>query len=158
MKIFLYTTLCAFLLGGIASTVHAQDTLPRQVTDSGLVRIYKDPRIDLLIAKQIEVNEFTTRNGRRMTNGFRLLLVNSKDRQEAIKAKALIYEKFPELKPYLWHQAPYYKLKAGNFQTKEDAEAYAKKIRPLFATGIFVMSDQIDTYFLNVSSDPNKKQ
>lgn len=156
MNKFLYIIFVSLLLS--SGRLLAQDTLNRQPTDSGLVRIFKDPRIDLLIAKQIEVNEFTTRNGRRMTNGFRLLLVNSKDRQEAIKAKALIYEKFPELKPYLWHQAPYYKLKAGNFQTKEDAEAYAKKIRPLFTTGIFVMSDQIDTYFLNLPPDPTKKQ
>lgn len=158
MNKYLYIILSFSLMGGIVSSAQGQDTLPRQETDSGMVRIFKDPRIDLLVAKQIEVNEFTTRNSRRMTKGFRLLIMNSKDRQEAIKAKALIYEKFPELKPYLWHQAPYYKLKAGNFQAKEDAEAYAKKIRPLFTTGIFVMSDQIDTYFLNLPSDSNKKQ
>jgi len=141
-----------------ANTLAGQDTLSRRATDTGLVRIFKDPRIDLLIAKQIEVNEYTTRTGRRVTLGYRLLVMNTKDRQEAINAKALIYEKFPELKPYLWHQAPYYKLKAGNFKTKEDAEAFARKLRPQFPKGIFVMNDEIDTYFVNTPTDPNKKK
>ncbi len=136
--------------------VVAQDTLPRNPADSGLVRVFKDPRIDLLVAKQIEVNEFTTRAGRRVTMGYRLLITNTKDRQEAINAKALIYEKFPELKSYLWHQAPYYKLKAGNFKTKEEAEFYMKKVKPLFAKGIFIMNDEVDTYFLNTLPDPKQ--
>lgn len=135
--------------------VMGQDTLRVEPNDSGLIRIFKDPRIDLLIDKQIEVNEYTTRTGRRVIIGFRLLIMNSKDRQEAMNAKALVYEKFPELKPYLWHQAPYYKIKAGNFKTKEEAEVYAKKIRPYFPKGVFIMTDEIDTYFLNVQQDPN---
>lgn len=135
--------------------VMGQDTLRVEPNDSGLIRIFKDPRIDLLVNKQIEVNEYTTRTGRRVIIGFRLLIMNSKDRQEAMNAKALVYEKFPELKPYLWHQAPYYKIKAGNFKTKEEAEVYAKKIRPYFPKGVFIMTDEIDTYFLNVQQDPN---
>ncbi|MFM7672337.1 MAG: SPOR domain-containing protein [Bacteroidota bacterium] len=156
-KILLASAILCFCLS-ITQTVVGQDTLTRKATDTGLVRIFKDPRIDLLIAKQIEVNEYTTRTGRRVTLGFRLLVMNTKDRQEAINTKALIYEKFPELKPYLWHQAPYYKLKAGNFKNKEEAEAFAKKLRPLFPKGIFVMNDEIDTYFINTPPDPNKKQ
>jgi len=143
---------------GLRLLATGQDTLSRAPTDSGLVRIFKDPRLNRLIEKQIEVNEFTTRNSRRLTQGFRLLIMTTKNRQEAINAKALMYEKFPDLKSYLWHQAPYYKLKAGNFKTKEEAEEYAKKIRPFFTRGIFVLNDEIDTNFINTTADPNKKQ
>lgn len=148
--------LCSLLLGFHAS-LHAQDTLARQVGDSGMVRIFKDPRLDLLIKKQIEVNEYNTRASRRITAGYRILVANTKDRQEAINAKAMLYDKFPELKSYLWHQSPYYKLKVGNFRTKEDAEAYAEKLRPFFQKGIFLMNDEIDTYFINALTEPNKK-
>jgi len=139
------------------SLSEAQDTLTRQMGDTGLIRIFKDPRIDSLIVKQVEVNEFSTRSVRRMTAGYRLMVINTKDRQEAINAKALLYDKFPELKSYLWHQSPYYKLKAGNFKTKEDAEAFSNKLKSFFAKGIFIINDEIDTYFINALTDPNKK-
>ena len=129
--------------------VRAQNSSSIGGQDSGTIRIIKDPRIDQLIAKQIEVNEYTTRSGRRVTAGFRLLVSNTKDRQEAIQAKALIYRNYPELKPYLWHQAPYYKLKVGNFKTNEDALYFAQKLKPYFPKGVFVMNDEIDTYFIN---------
>lgn len=134
-----------------------QAPLPSKAADSGRIQIMKDPRIDSLIAKQIEVNEYTTRSGRRVAAGFRLLVANTKDRQEAIRAKALIYENYPELKPYLWHQAPYYKLKVGNFKTKEDATYFQQKIKPLFPKGVFIMNDEIDTYFVNLPPDSIKQ-
>ena len=34
---------------------------------------------------------------------------------------------FPELKAYMWYQAPYYKVKAGNFTSRNDAQAYQKE-------------------------------
>jgi hypothetical protein len=109
----------------------------------------KDPRLDKLVQKQIEVNEYTTRTARRSAAGFRILIMNTKQRQEALDAKALIYGKFPELKAYLWHQSPYYKLKAGNFKLKEEAEAYIRKMKTYFPRGVFVINDEIDTNFLN---------
>jgi len=132
---FLYLSLF-FLWLGFAKDAGGQDTLSRSPTDTGLVRIFKDPRLDLLIEKQIEVNEVTTRSGRRLIVGFRLLVINTKDRQEAINAKALLYEKFPELKSQFWHQTPYYKIKAGNFKNREVAEIYEKRLRPHFPKGV----------------------
>ena len=156
---FLFLSLF-FLCQVFAKHAGGQDTLSRSPTDTGLVRIFKDPRLDLLVEKQIEVNELTTRSGRRLVAGFRLLVINTKDRQEAINAKALLYEKFPELKSQLWHQTPYYKIKAGNFNTREGAEVYEKRLRLYFPKGVFIMTDVIDTYFLNDPTPPgnNKKK
>lgn len=158
MRYRLFFLSLGFVLPGLISVVAGQDTLLRTPIDSGLVRIFKDPRLDLLIEKQIEVNELTTRSGRRVTMGFRLLVLNTRDRQEAINTKAWVYDNFPELKPYLWHQAPFYKVKVGNFKTQPDAEFYAKKIRSQFPKGVFVIKDEIDTYFLNVVEDPSKNK
>ena len=154
--LFIYLFVVGQLLA-LAPSMHAQDTLTRRMGDTGLVRIFKDPRLDLLIKKQIEVNEFTTRSSRRLIAGYRLLVANTKNRQEAINAKALLYDKFPDLKSYLWHQSPYYKLKVGNFKTKEDAEAFSTKLNPFFPKGIFVMNDEIDTYFINGAAEPDRK-
>jgi len=117
---------------------------PLLAQDSTSVVIHKDPRIDLLIKKQVEINEETTRDARKVGRGFRLLVINTNKRDEAINAKTKLYQYFPELKSYLLYQSPYYKLKAGNFKERKDAEAYQKKLTPFFPKGVFVMNDLIE--------------
>lgn len=113
-------------------------------SDTSSVVIHKDARIDLLVKKQAEINEETTRNSRRVAKGFRLLVVNTNKRDEAINAKAKLYQYFPELKSYLLYQSPYFKLKAGNFKDRKDAETYQKKLNAFFPKGVFVMNDVIE--------------
>lgn len=122
----------------------AQDTTWKKPVDSSTVIIHKDPRLDLLIIKQAEINEMTSREARRTMKGFRLMLITTTSRDEAIAAKTKVYTFFPELKAYLWHQSPYYKLKAGNFKLKKDAEAYKKKLNLYFPRGVFILQDVIE--------------
>jgi len=132
MKIVL-TLLCCFLM----SYLFAQ-------TDTTAVVIHKDARIDALIKKQIDINEETTRDSRRTASGYRILVMNSNDRKKVFDAKARIYQLYPELKPYLLYQAPFYKLKVGNFRTKEEAEEYLTELSRDFPKGLFVVRDIIE--------------
>jgi SPOR domain len=113
-------------------------------TDSPTVVIYKDPRIDVLVKKQIDINEETTRDSRRTASGYRILVINSNDRKKVFDAKARIYQLYPELKPYLLYQAPFYKLKVGNFRTKEEAEEFRVELSRDFPTGLFIVRDIIE--------------
>lgn len=130
-----YTLIASFCFFG--STAFAQ-------SDSGSVVVHKDPRIDLLINKQIEINEFTTRNARRTAPGYRILVVNTNDRAKASEAKTRIYQQFPELPAYLMYQSPFYKLKVGNFRERSEAEDYLKDIQRLFPSGVYVVRDVIE--------------
>ncbi|HRN49121.1 MAG TPA: SPOR domain-containing protein [Niabella sp.] len=114
-------------------------------TENAVV-IHKDPRIDVLIKKQAEVNDLSTRSAttRRSAKGYRLLVISTNSRDEAITAKTAIYNYFPELKAYMWHQSPYYKVKVGNFLTRNEAAAYQKKLSPVFPRGVFIMNDVIE--------------
>jgi len=130
----------AFLLSLVSVSLSAQQL----VSDTSSVVIHKDARIDLLVKKQAEINEETTRNARRVAKGFRLLVVNTNKRDEAISAKSKLYQYFPELKSYLIYQSPYFKLKAGNFKERKDAEGYQKKLNAFFPGGVFIMNDVIE--------------
>lgn len=112
--------------------------------ENGNVVVHKDPRVDLLVAKQVEVNEVTTRNTRRMANGFRIQVINTNDRNKANEAKTKVYQSFPELKPYLIYQAPFFKLKVGNFKNREEAEQYIDDLKRLFPSGVYVVRDIIE--------------
>jgi hypothetical protein len=108
------------------------------------VVVNKDPRVDLLVNKQIEINEITTRNSRRSAPGFRILVISSNSRNKVIDAKAKMYREFPELKAYLMYQSPFFRLKVGNFREREDAEEYLSKIQKLFDGGVYIVPDTIE--------------
>ncbi len=145
MKILfsIFLLLTSATLFGQNSQKLATDTTGNNV-DSGSVIVHKDARLDLLVKKQAEINEATTRESRRTDKGFRLLIISTNSREEAIAAKTKVYSTFPELKAYLWHQSPYYKVKAGNFKDRKDAETYQRKLNPFFPKGVFIMKDVIE--------------
>lgn len=111
--------------------------------DSSVV-IHKDPRIELLVKKQEQINEYTTRNARRTAKGYRLLIISTNSRDEAIAAKTKVYTNFPELKAYMWHQSPYFKVKAGNFKDRKEADDFRKRMAPFFPKGVYIMNDTIE--------------
>ena len=129
----------------IAANSFAQkDTAWVVPVDSNSVVIHKDHRLDLLVKKQAVINEVTSRDGRRTDKGFRLMIISTSNRDEALAAKTKVYTYFPELKAYLWHQSPYYKVKAGNFKDRKDAEAFQRRLNTYFPKGVFIMKDIIE--------------
>jgi hypothetical protein len=142
---FRFLALMSFwLLQVIPSKSAAQDSLFISKNDSSYVSIIKDNRVDGLIKRQIQVNEETSRNARRQDKGFRLLVISTTLRDEALAAKTKVYSYFPELKAYLFHQSPYYKVKAGNFKDRKDAELYQRRLELLFPKGVFIINDLIE--------------
>ena len=111
---------------------------------SASVVVNKDPRIDLLVNKQIEINEVTTRNSRRAAPGFRILVISSNDRNKVIDAKTKMYREFPELKAYMMYNSPFFRLKVGNFRERTDAEEYLSRIQRLYPTGVYIVPDTIE--------------
>ncbi len=120
------------------------DSTIKEIPDSNTVIIHKDPRLEMLIKKQASINEITSRDARRTDKGFRLMIISTTNRDEAIAAKTKIYTYFPELKAYLWYQSPYFRVKAGNFKDRKDAETYQKRINTYFPRGVFIMKDVIE--------------
>jgi hypothetical protein len=115
-----------------------------QAQDTSSVVVHKDPRVDLLMKKQADINYAIKKASMRTAKGYRLLVANTNKRDEAIAAKTRIYTNFPELKAYLVYQSPYFKLKAGNFRTREEAQQYQKSLSVFFPKGVYILSDIIE--------------
>jgi hypothetical protein len=112
--------------------------------DTSSVVVHKDARIDLLVAKQESINTATKKAMPRIVKGYRLMIANTNSRDEAIAAKTKLYTYFPELKAYLLYQAPFFKLKAGNFKTRDEAAKYQKLMSSYFPKGVFIMNDMVE--------------
>ena len=66
--------------------------------DTNSVLIHKDERIDALAKKQAAINAAIKKANARSMKGYRLLVINTNKRNEAIDAKTKIYTYFPDLK------------------------------------------------------------
>jgi len=106
--------------------------------------IVKDPRIDLLIKKQSELNKKVYLDNNRTTQGFRILVVNTSDRKVAMDTKTSLMRDFPAHKTYLIYQSPYFKIQIGNFLTREDAESLRKKITKKYTSGVIVIPSMVE--------------
>jgi hypothetical protein len=116
------------LIGGIAA---AQDNA---LTDGG-VKVVKDSRLDLLIKKQIYINTLAIRN----QPGFRVQLISTNKRNEANDIKAKVMQLYPDYRTYLEYQPPYFKVRIGDFKTREEATDLREKLSTNFPGGIFVV-------------------
>lgn len=79
----------------------------------------------------------------RYSSGYRIQVYVGNDRREVDEAKVFIYQNFPELNTYLTFSQPTYKLKAGDFTSKLDAERYYSTIKQRYSMAMMV-SERID--------------
>ena len=81
------------------------------------ITIDEDPRIDSLMIQQIEINK--QKDG---VSGFRIQIKNTTTQKDANALRARFSRDFPELKSYLRYNAPYYKIRIGDYLTKLEAQ------------------------------------
>lgn len=111
--------------------------------DSVIIR--KDPRLDVLSAKQLQANQrsaMMTSSGQ--YKGFRIQVISTTNRDEAFKMKADLLGKLPEQKTYVIFQSPSFKVRVGNFLKREDAEKCKMQLNKLFPQGVYIVEDAID--------------
>ncbi len=109
-----------FVLTISGTWVSAQTPAAVLPTDSPTIKVFKDPRLDILAKKEAEFNA----GGVRSAKGYRLFILKSNNREEVMKVRAQLMQVFPDQKPYMIFQAPFIKLKFGDFVEKADAEKY----------------------------------
>ncbi|MBC7720388.1 MAG: SPOR domain-containing protein [Pedobacter sp.] len=111
--------------------------------DTIIVR--KDPRLDVLAAKQAQINKrssMMTSNG--LYRGFRIQVLSTPSREEAFKMKTDLLTRFPEEKSYLLFQSPYFKVRIGNYIKKEDAEKVKLQLNKILGRGTYVVDDAVE--------------
>jgi len=129
-----------FLLNKVEAQI---DTTLVKTKDTIVVN--KDPRLDVLTQKQAIINKrskLMTSNG--LYKGYRLQLLNSNNRNAAFKLKYDLMQAYPDQKAYVSFQAPYFKVRFGNYLKKDDAEKMRKQLQKIYTAGIFVVEDAIE--------------
>ena len=109
------------------------------------VTVFKDYRLDILARKEAELNTAILKQQARTAKGYRLMILNTSDKDYAFKVRTQLLQKFPEQKPYMWFANPYIRIKFGNFLTKEEADVYKRQIsKMLNGATIYYLHETIE--------------
>jgi hypothetical protein len=136
MKIFLFLIFCA-----ASGKAFAQyDSIPVIP-----VVIHKDFRLDILARKEAELNAAAAKAAARSGMGYRLQVLSTNDREQAMKIRTQLLQRYPDQKVYMLYQMPYVKLRFGNFTSKQEAELYKNQIsRMLGGASVYIISERIE--------------
>ena len=119
-----------------------------QIVDSSQatkIVVNKDFRLDILAKKEADINEANNKLAARSAMGYRLQVLSTNDRALAMKTRTQLLQQYPDQKVYMLYQAPYVKLKFGNFTSKQEAEKYKNQIsRMLNGASIYVVPERIE--------------
>jgi hypothetical protein len=131
------TGYCIFFVLIIASIpTFAQQT-------RGKVEVVKDPLVDTLIAKRFELNNAAGSPIISSSYGYRVQIFSGSNRKDAYNAQARLQDQYPELRTYIIYNEPNFKVRAGDFRTRLEAQKLMQELRPSFSS-LFIISEKIN--------------
>jgi len=118
----------------------------------GKVEVIKDPLIDTLIARRPTLNRTNLNTGEETVNGYRVQIFFGSSRQAAYAAQEKFREEYPDLRTYITYVEPNFKVQAGDFRTRLEAEKLRNDLTQMFST-MFIISGKINPPKVDTSND-----
>lgn len=105
------------------------------------LQIHQDPRLEILLQRHIDYNK--QKGG---MNGFRIQIFFGSGRtarDDANETKARFLSYFPDTKAHIVYQSPFYKVRVGDFRTKNEALKFYRRVQLIFPTA-YIIPDIIE--------------
>lgn len=99
--------------------------------------VTQSPKIAELLYKYKDYNR-----RKEFTEGYRIQIMYTDVRDEVYKSKSAMYKDFSNLNSYVEYEAPYFKLRLGDFKSRLEASYYIQQITPLYP-GAFIVRDKV---------------
>jgi len=159
----------------ISMIAKAQITLTDSILVDENIIIFKDPRLDILDkrpalmlkleamekaeikAKEIPLYKpIVSADGKKQVTGsiytvkgYRIVIYNGADKNAALAAKNNFSRAFPGTRSYLSYNVPSYKIKIGDFDDKNDANKFMRRLIAAFPAA-FIVPDLVTIKNINV--------
>jgi len=108
----------------------------------GKLEIVKDARIDTLASRRAELNKLIGVDAG-TANGYRVQIFTGSSRKDAYDAQAKFQQQFPDVHTYIIYNEPNFKVRAGDFRTRLEAEKMEEDLKKWFE-GMFIISEKIN--------------
>ena len=168
--IFTFILFCS-----ISMIANAQTVITDSIVVDDNVTIFKDPRLDILdkrpaLMVKIEATEkaelkaktiplykpIVSADGKKQitgsiytVKGYRIVIYNGVDKNAALAAKNNFSRAFPGTRSYLSYNVPSYKIKIGDFDDKNDANKFMRRLIAAFPAA-FIVPDLVTIKNINV--------
>ena len=171
--IFTFILFCS-----ISMIANAQTVITDSIVVDENVTIFKDPRLDILDkrpalmvkietvraeekaelkAKTIPLYKpIVSADGKKQVTGsiytvkgYRIVIYNGVDKNAALAAKNNFSRAFPGTRSYLSYNVPSYKIKIGDFDDKNDANKFMRRLIAAFPAA-FIVPDLVTIKNINV--------
>jgi hypothetical protein len=110
--------------------------------EKGKVLVTKDPQIDSLIARRLELNRAGLTGNNVTLSGFRVQIFSGLDRQVAYSELAKFKTRYPGISTYISYTQPNYRLRVGDFRTRLEAEKLINELKKYY-NSMFIFSEMI---------------
>jgi hypothetical protein len=122
----------------------------------GKVEVIKDARIDTLIARRFSLKgpakTTASPSGTYSSNGYRVQIFSGWDRKTAYDVQARFQNRYPDMRTYITYKEPYFKINAGDFRTRLEAERLMQQLKGSF-TSLFIIAEKINPTKADQSND-----
>jgi len=129
MARFIYILIFIALFGGMRLTAQNPvfDSLTKTAAGKGVVTIHQPPSVARLIGSLPDNAKTEEENGNRylLVSGYRIQLFSGNNQRlskdEAFNRESQIQKLYPELPTYVKYNAPFWRLRVGDFTSYEEA-------------------------------------
>lgn len=124
-----FTVVLAFMVSADSrAQIVVEENLDQPATTASWdkkIAIHADPRLAILVERHKNLQS----GGIRRMRGYRVQIYYGVDRNKAFERKADFMRRYPSTKVYMVYTQPQYRVKVGDFATREDAvELYREMI------------------------------
>ena len=143
-RYFILLVVFSFTLSGYGQDGASSDIFTMVTTPSngGKITLIQDQSINKLVKTHLESN---SRN--ETIDGFRLQLYSGsskKAKADAVAAKSKMLSMFPDVPVYLEYNAPFWRVRAGDFRSKNESMELYSKIKASFPESYPVKDSQVN--------------
>jgi hypothetical protein len=122
----------------------------------GKVQVVAPPLFDTLLAKRASLGKGTgggsSTAGYSSSYGYRVQIYSGSSRSAAFNAQAKFNREFPEMRTYIIYREPNFKVRAGDFRSRIEAERMKEELKSLFPA-MFIVSEKINPPKTVISND-----
>lgn len=111
--------------------------------EKGKVEVVKDPLIDSLISRRLELSRDLNSGNTVSSAGFRVQIFSGLERQKAYAEQTRFKSIYPNTTTYISYTQPYYRLRVGDFRTRLEAEKFMNELKKYYSS-MFIFSERIN--------------
>ena len=113
-----------------------------QGQEKGKVVVIKDPQIDSLISRRLELSRSESTGGSVSTSGFRVQIFSGLERENVYTEQTRFKSFYPGIRSYVSYSQPNYRLRVGDFRTRLEAQKFVNEIKKQYST-VFIFAERI---------------